>query len=243
MRIKGEKQNIDYNNTREFFKRRSQKYNADNPYSVTMYQDNNADLVRKRNQYETEKLIGLLDLDCSCNVLDLACGVGRWADATKDKVGSYIGIDFSKELIEIAQKRNTSANVIFLTGSMTEIDTVLDEKQKFNRVLVVGALMYLNDDDVLTTMEQVEKHCEPNTVICIRESIGIKNRLTLMDFYSEELDDNYNAIYRTRDELIHLITPSLLAKGFSILQEGFLFDDVKLNNRTETTQYYYILKR
>ncbi len=42
--------------TRDFFKKRAQKYNVENPYSVTMYQDNNADLVHKRNQYETEKL-------------------------------------------------------------------------------------------------------------------------------------------------------------------------------------------
>lgn len=243
MRIKGEKKDIDYNDTRDFFKRRAQKYNADNPYSVTMYQDNNAELVQKRNQYETEKLIGLLDIDESSHVLDLACGVGRWADALNGRIGSYTGIDFSNELIDIARSRNTDRRVSFLNASMTEIDAVLEEDRTFNRVLIVGALMYLNDEDVLDAMKQLERHCDARTLICIREPLGIESRLTLKDFYSDELNDRYNAIYRTRDELMTLISPSLFDKGFSVLHEGFLFDDAGLNNRAETAQYYYILKR
>ncbi len=243
MRIKGGKESINYENTRDFFKRRARKYNADNPYSVTMYQDDNADLVRKRNQYETEKLIRLLDINQECNILDLACGVGRWADALADRVDKYTGIDFSEELIEIAKSRKSSSNVSLLTGSLTDLDTVLKVGQKFNRVLIIGILMYLNDEDVANAMEQVEKHCETNAYICIREPIGIESRLTLKDFYSDELEDNYNAIYRTREELVQMITPSLLKKGFIIAQEGFLFDGVNLNNRAETAQYFFILKR
>lgn len=243
MRIKGDKQDINYNSTKDFFKRRAQKYNADNPYSVTMYQDKNADLVRLRNSFETEKIISMLDLSGDCDVLDLACGVGRWADALCEKIGNYTGIDFSEELIKIAQERNASPNVRFLTASMTNFDDVLENEKTFNRVLIIGALMYLNDDDIYTTMERVEKHCKPDARICIREPIGLENRLTLKDFYSEELKDNYNAIYRTREEIIRFITPSLLDKGFSILHEGFLFDDAKLNNRAETAQYYFILER
>lgn len=68
-------------------------------------------------------------------------------------------------------------------------------------------------------------------------------RLTLKDFFSEDLNDNYNAIYRTRDELVHFFEEELFQKGFQIEQEGFLFQEQGLNNRTETTQYYFILQR
>ena len=243
MRVLNEKQNIDYGSTKSFFDRRAGKYNEENPYSVTMYQDDNADLVRRRNQYETEKLSRFLDMDRNCDVLDLACGVGRWADALKDKFGSYTGIDFSEEIIGIAKSRNMLPNVSFLTGALTELDTVLETEQRFDRILIIGALMYLNDEDISVAAEQVEKHCKANAIICIREPIGIENRLTLKDFYSAELNDNYNAIYRTRDELIQLVFPELLEKGFSIAREGFLFDDTDLNNRKETAQYFFILKR
>lgn len=58
-----------------------------------------------------------------------------------------------------------------------------------------------------------------------------------------ELNDYYNAIYRTRDELMVSINEMFLNKGFRIKEEGFLFDDDALNNRKETAQYYYILER
>ena len=243
MRIKNEKQNIDYNNTKAFFNRRANKYNASNPYSVTMYQDNDPELVNRRNSVETQKLIKLLNIDRNSRVLDLACGIGRWADALGERIHSYIGIDFSEDLIEIAQKRNKNPDVSFVVGSVTELDSLLDKNSTFNIILIIGAMMYLNDEDTIRTLEQVEKRCDSKARICIREPIGIESRLTLKDFYSKELDDNYNAIYRTRDELIQLMIPNLLNKGFAVEEEGFLFDENRLNNRKETSQYYFILNR
>jgi len=242
MRIKDQIQNIDYDDTKNFFKQRAHKYNTVNPYAVTMYQDDNAELVQKRNKYETEKLKRLLCLDHKSTVLDVACGIGRWADALNGKFKTYLGIDFSEELIRIAKERNTEQNVDFAVGSVTVLNQLLHENQLFNRILIIGILMYLNDEDVLSVMEQLIKHCEHNAIICIREPIGIEHRLTLKNYYSEELKNNYNAIYRTYDELIRLITPALLHNGFYISSEGYLFDE-GLNNRKETSQYYMVLKR
>ncbi len=44
MRIKKEKENIRYSDTKEFFAKRAKKYREDNPYSVTMHQNNNPEL-------------------------------------------------------------------------------------------------------------------------------------------------------------------------------------------------------
>ena len=68
---------------------------------------------------------------------------------------------------------------------------------------------------------------------------GLLNTELLIEY----LNDNYNAIYRTRDELVHFFEKELLQKGFQIEQEGFLFQEKGLNNRKETTQYYFILQR
>jgi hypothetical protein len=64
----------------------------------------------------------------------------------------------------------------------------------------------------------------------------------LKDFYSDELKCNYNAIYRTREELEELFEKAFFNKGFEITKKDFLTDD-SLNNRKETAQYYYILER
>ena len=116
-------------------------------------------------------------------------------------------------------------------------------KEKYNTVLMIGILMYLNDHDLFSTLCATERACEEHAIICIREPIGISERLTLKDFFSEELQDNYNAIYRTREEIQKFLQEAFLEKGFSIVEQGFLFDEDALNNRKETAQYYYILRR
>ena len=245
VREKNSTKSLDYQETRRFFDNRAEKYNSDNPYSVTMYQDNNSQLVQQRNQHETQKLLPLLRLNEDSRVLDLACGIGRWADAINVDVAEYCGIDFSEKLISIANQRKSKPGMTFLSGSMTELHSVLTRNGKgtFNRILMIGILMYLNDGDIISVLEQTEKHCERSAVICIREPIGLDSRLTLKDFYSEELHDQYNAIYRTDSEIKDILSKSLISKGFSITHEGFLFEEAQLNNRKETAQYYYILER
>lgn len=245
-RVKKRIEKIDYHETRDFFKKRAGKFKADNPYSVTMYQDNNPQLVMERNQKETEKLLPMLMLDENSRVLDIACGIGRWSDAIKNSICQYCGVDFSEDLIKIAIQRNKHlSNRKFLVGAVNDIENVLENsgKEKYNRILMIGILMYLNENDMNTTLSQVEAVCENHSIICIREPIGITERLTLKHFYSEELEDTYNAIYRTRDELMGFFKETLIPKGFRLVKEDFLFSEDALNNRKETAQYYYIFER
>ncbi len=245
MRITDEIVTIDYNETKNFFKKRAEKYSEDNPYSVTMYQDGNKELVEKKNQKEVQKLLPLLKLNPEAKVLDIACGIGRWADAMPQDIEEYCGVDFSEELIQIARKRNIRDNCCFLEGAVDEIENVVTQnnKGKFNRILMMGILVYLNDKELENAFAQIERICQEHAVICIREPIGIKERLTLKDFFSDELKDNYNAIYRARQELLQFFETAFLGKGFKISQEGFVFDENALNNRKETAQYFYVLER
>ena len=246
-RLKKKISDIDYHNTQKFFAKRAEKYEKkfkdSVPYSVTMYQDDHPELVMKRNEAETATILPLLRLDANSKVLDIACGIGRWSDAIRTPIREYCGLDFSEELIEIA--RNAQAgNRCFLTGSANAVESVLNShhKGKYDRILIVGLLMYLNDQDVCDVLAQVERVAEEHAVICVREPVGIEDRLTLNDIFSEELNDHYSAIYRTRDELMSAFTQYLLCRGFTISREAFMFEDA-LNNRKETAQYYWIFER
>ncbi len=244
-RIKKVPTSIDYEQTRLFFNKRADKYQESNPYSVTMYQDSNPVLVEERNKAEMRKLLPLLRLDVESRVLDVACGIGRWSDAITTQIDEYCGIDFSENLIELAQKRSHAANRSFLVGSANELQHVLvsNQKGKFNRILMIGIFMYINDQELVSVMEQLIEVSAEHAIICIREPLGIDERLTLKDFYSEELKDHYNAIYRTRTEVVNVLHNTLLKAGFRMTQSGFLFSDDELNNRKETAQYYFILER
>lgn len=236
---------INYKETLHFFQKRAEKYNTQNPYVVTMYQDNNPQMVQKRNQRETEVLLPLLSLDGKSRVLDVACGIGRWYDAIDKEIETYCGLDFCEDLIRIAKARHGDCkNVSFLIGLATELEHILDvnRKGKFNRILMVGVLMYLNDVDLRNVLKQVSHVAENDTILCIREPIAINERLTLKHFFSEELKDNYNAIYRTREELMNIFNDILLPAGFYVEREGWMFED-SLNNRKETAQYYFVFRK
>ncbi len=64
----------------------------------------------------------------------------------------------------------------------------------------------------------------------------------MKDFYSEELENEYNAVYRTREELMNIFRDTLIHDGFYLKSEGWMFED-SLNNRKETAQYYFIFQR
>ena len=106
MRVNGEKIDIDYEKTRAFFDSREEKYTEEHPYVTTMYQDKQPHLTDARNQAEIDKILPLLELDPNAQILDVGCGVGRWADAIPCNVAGYLGIDFSEGLVQIARSRN-----------------------------------------------------------------------------------------------------------------------------------------
>ena len=246
MRVLDKVTDIDRNNAKHFFDNRAKKYNDQSPYSVTMYQDNNPELVQKRNRFEVDKLLPKLKLDENSKVLDIACGVGRWADAINCSIEEYCGLDFSGKLIDIAKQRNTHENYSFYESEVTRTKELVNNiGKKYNRVLMIGILVYVNEDELAKILEDIVQCCEESSIICIREPIGIKSRLTLKNYFSEELQDDYNAIYRTKEELLEFFNKSLIKNGFLIREEGYLFKDEEnsLNNRKETAQYYFIFER
>lgn len=246
MRIKEKIVDINYEETRKFFSSRAKKYKNENPYSVTMYQDNNALLVEQRNKAEQEKILPLLDINENSKIIDIGCGIGRWTEAIKQNINLYFGIDFSADLIKIARERNCRQNVTFDVVSATDILKYegLNKIIPFNIIIISGVLLYLNDEDVRKVISSLEHISTKDTIIYIREPIGIENRLTLKEVFSEELNDYYNAIYRTEEEYIEIFNQCLKPSEFEVINKGFLFDEISnLNNRKETSQFYFILKK
>jgi len=243
MRIKGEKVDIDYAKTKKFFDSREEKYREDYPYVTTMYQDAHPQLTDERNRAEVSKILPLLQLDENARVLDLGCGVGRWADAIECEITEYFGVDFSAGLIQIARSRNKRHGFRFEQMSVCDFGEYFraHKMKRFNCLIIAGVLIYLNDSDVEELFRLFSDILAPEALVYMREPVGIQDRLTLKDFYSEELAQDYNTIYRTAGEYRHMLEKN--APDFAVIQADYLFDHPSLNNRKETSQYYYILKK
>ena len=199
-RLYGEKESIDCEKVKDFFDNRASK-EVENILSITMYQD--SDVVEKRHKDESKIVLEKLDVT-NKKILEIGCGIGRWAEVFEDKCDSYLGIDYSKNLIEIANKTYDYDNCYFQEMSATDLK--IDELKlspPFDIILIIGVLIYLNDEDIKQMMEEINKVSDENTIVYVRETISyMDTRLTLKDFYSEDLDEEYNAIYRTENELL-----------------------------------------
>lgn len=245
-RISGEKVSIDYADTLNFFNGRGVDKKLTHKYNYVLFQDEDPELVILRDKQEKEKIGRLLNWNQGETVLDIGCGVGRWGEEILLKGLRYIGIDYSENLLGIAEKNlGDYSEKILLHASFQEFPDALKKHnlvQKFDKIFINGVMMYLNDDDLEKGIRNVLQVCASRCELYLKESMGIEKRLTLSDFYSDSLSQNYTAIYRSIAEYEELIEKYLISSGFTVAEKGYLFEK-GLQNRKETTDYYYVLKR
>lgn len=240
-----EKKNVDDEKVHLFFDQRVNK-KLFHRYNLVNYQDNHPELAIERDRIEKNKILPLLNFTPESMILDIGCGVGRWGDelAPKLSTGLYVGVDYSEQLIKVAKnyalEDGTFGKRKYFVGKFQEINSLLklNKIEKFDIILINGVLMYINDYDIKDCIKTLPLLLLENGIIYIKESVGINNRFTLKDIYSEELTSQYSAIYRSINEYDTLFYK--LFPGMKTYVKGETFDSSSLHNRKETTSYFWI---
>jgi SAM-dependent methyltransferase len=238
------KPRIDKDRVAKFFQERARKVESVGLTRAVIYQDKHPDLAERRDAAEKARLLPILQLHDGLRVLDVGCGTGRW---TKDLTGNsayYHGIDFSAELIKHARASHPQdANLRFSVASAENYSLPrLGESRPFDRILCCGVMIYLNDEDVASAYRCMNSVASQQCRILMREPVGVLKRLTIKEHFSDELEQNYNAIYRTQQELEECMTETLFASGFRVVDQGDVYE-AELNNRAETIQRWIVLER
>ena len=246
-RVIGQSVDIDYASTHAFFEQRAEKINQLGPLRVTMYQDRVPGLAEARDRYEKKTALSLFKMSDRTKVLDIGCGTGRWGFFLVGKAHSYLGIDYSEKILGIAQKElekyKVDSNFTFQALPCTDLEVQkLKIKPPFDLILIAGLCVYLNDKDCLRLLSQVPELAGPQARVYIREPIATAQRLTLREFYSEDLGSRYNAIYRTDADYQELFAQGLAPCGFKLRHQADLFPP-HLSNRKDTKQKVYLWAR
>lgn len=241
-RISGVKATIDSEAVKAFFEKRGKAFDAAHPYTSVLYQDQDPGLAEQRDAHEKSKILPMLHLSGQNRVLDIGCGIGRWADAVLPLSASYIGVDVSESLIEQARHR-IGEKARFYVLPATDIGQLgQDYARAFDRIIISGLLIYLNDDDVSQLINSLAPLCNDNCRIYIREPFALNERLTLNRYWSDELQAEYSSIYRNEAEIRQALSP-LADNGFVIGNIARLYEQDALNNRQETAQFYFFADR
>lgn len=244
-RIYGEKTSIDMGQVKDFYNRRAGT--VKDKVGAVLLGSQNPDILEQKNSFERNYIAPLLNIGQNTRILDLGCGVGRWAEFVLPQCGFYFGIDFSEEMVKIAQKTCSDmfpAESKYKLSCMPLLDAVTKSPDyyggKFGAVICAGVFMYINDETINQIFHRIPGLLEEQCTIFFTEPVGIKERLTLKEFASDALQASYNAIYRTPEEYVELYEP-LLQAGFSIERQKYCptFGETY----TDTGRYFMILKR
>lgn len=233
-RLYGDKENIDSEEVKNFFSERASR-ELESDLSIVLFQDK--ENSEQRHIEEKKLFYEHVDIEGK-KVLEVGCGIGRWAEALHGKCESFLGIDYTEDLIDIANESYDYDDCKFQVMSATDIkaDELLIEPP-FDVIIFSGVLMYINDDDIKLVFNELNKIGADDKKLFIMEPVSrMESRLTLKDFYSEGLEADYSAIYRTEEEYMELFEGLNYNKVYS----DDIFED--LSDHSETHYKFFVIE-
>ncbi len=246
-RIYNDKFDINTQNTMDFYNARAKRANEmECPYTAVLLGDATPEYAEEWYIHDKNNLLPLLKVDGESIVLDIGCGMGRWAEYIIPDSKYYYGVDFSSEMIKLAKERCVFQGKDYEFAAASFQETVLNAApehiHKFNRFVISGVCIYINDEDLYASFKKVGDLLDEHCTILIKEPIAIERRLTLNEFESEALKSTYDAIYRTREEYYEILRP-LMDNGFSIKHEAKLDTMEHEKKFSETGRWFIVLER
>ncbi len=243
-RVYGDKISIQTESVQKFYDKRASLVDQKGWGAVSLG-DEDSTIADRAYEYDRSVLFPKLGINLNDRVLEIGCGIGRWAKIVLPHCGSYCGVDFSEEMLKVAKKickDHSEKSSFFHLSALEATEKDLSfYGEPFHCVILSGVCMYINDTELKRIFEQLPALIQPHCTICVKETAALDERLTLNEFYSEALQSTYNAIYRTQDEYTAMFQP-LIKVGFSIEDQYFLPDEIG-RKHTETNGLCTILKR
>lgn len=246
-RIYGDKRDIDVAHTKDFWDMRARSVPEQGTDMIMC-----ADQAKKERgvcqKFDEEFVIPRLNITPDTRILDIGCGVGRMAKMILPACAFYCGTDFSEEMIHIAERECAQIPGIqmqqYRLYPLSLDETTAKEYSfyggKFDAAIISGVCPYVNDEELQRVFLNMPKLMNAHSTIYLQHPVGLNSRLTLDHFYSESMDAQYSAIYRTADEYLALYKP-LMEAGFTLAEQGY--KPKELSPYSDTDRWYVFLKR
>ena len=98
----------------------------------------------------------LLSLDEEDELLDLCCGNGVITHKLAEKCKRVVGVDFSKPLLDIANRDHRLRNLTYKHMDLHDLGTNFERSHGlFNKVLIFGALQYFESRDLTSLLRNI----------------------------------------------------------------------------------------
>jgi 2-polyprenyl-3-methyl-5-hydroxy-6-metoxy-1,4-benzoquinol methylase len=228
---------IDPADVKRFWDERARQH-ADDP-GLTNLEEDEA-LRRLKISLEEARIddyLGALPRDAS--VLDLGGGYGHWAFKLAPRVRTIHVVDYCAPLVERGRVYAATQGITNVTFSCSAAQDHASEGV-YDLVFISGLLLYLNDDELHQLVERIAGYTRAGSVVILRDGTGVPTHHEITKQWSEALQANYAAIYRTRAAYL----ATFATVGFACVRDDDMFEaGCVLNKWPETRLRIYRFER
>ena len=137
--------------------------------------------------------------------IEIGAGSCQWTYILAKLSKNVLCTDTSKGMLDIGKeyinKKKPKNNIDFFYGDICE--SINPINSPYDLVFISGLILYLSQDQFSKLTKFIAINTKTNSNLILREPVGINKEYVLDDVYSEELETNYSAIYRTEKNIIN----------------------------------------
>lgn len=188
-------------------------------------------LAEKKINIERTVLSSYVSGDSDGIFLDFGAGYGEWSLFFNKMFKKIIAYEQSDTMYDIFLKKVTDKgikNVEVIKKDVSEIDSI----DSFSVALLSGILIYLSDTDVEHILQLLFRASNSRSIIVLRDATGVNGDYSIEGKFSEVLQQNYHAFYRSKEHYIEIFK----ANGFDLLMDQDMFDEGSELNKWQETR-------
>lgn len=188
--------------------------------------------IRQESQKEAELVLSAVTSPHTLSILDLGCGDGRLLELVAPQFKTSIGVDFAKELLDLARHKFTG---MVNQPQLIEADVAhFKTDGVFDVILLSGITPCLDDQQLESLMSNISTMSHSHATCLVRTSISLNKRINIVNQFSPDLGTTYTAYYRTIPELESMF----LAHGWKCNEHFQLYQ-----HRPDTAVWWFQFRR
>lgn len=226
---------IDQDAVKKFWDARAKTCN-DLPFESIVSLEQDSENLRLKIELETAKMREYLPNVAGSRILDLGAGVGQWSFRfIEGGAAEVVAVEYSHDLVEIGRKEAHQRGVDSIRFVVSPAEK-FEPEGLFDVVFISGLFVYLNDDQAQELVAKLPAMLHHDGQLILRDGTATSERYELISSFSQHLQTQYSAIYRTRDEYIAMFD----RVGLRVKRdENVFYEGCPLNKYPETRLRVY----
>ena len=136
--------------------------------------------------------------------IEIGAGTCQWTPLLKKFSKSVLATDTSISMLKkgksYIESKYNSKDISFFGGDI--LKEQFPQKSPYDLFFISGLILYLDEKNFSNLLNFINNFASEDAIILMREPVAVNKKYILDNVFSEELQMNYSAIYRTENDII-----------------------------------------